>query len=47
LFDVKGTLDIIGNKFDLMSENVKELILIVDTDKIIEFINVGPHLKIL
>jgi len=47
LIEVKETLDLMRNKFNLMSENVKELILIVSTERKIEFINKLPHLKIL
>ena len=47
MFEIKGTLDLMSTKFNLISENIEELILIVDTDSKIEFVNKLPHLKIL
>ena len=47
MFEVKETLDLMSTKFNLISENIEELILIVNTDSKIEFVNKLPHLKIL
>ena len=47
MFEIKRTLDLMSAKFNLISENIEELILIVDTDSKIEFFNKLPHLKIL
>ncbi|MHA2182414.1 MAG: PAS domain S-box protein, partial [Promethearchaeota archaeon] len=47
MFEISETLDLMSTKFNLLTESIEELILIVDRDSKIEFFNKIPHLKIL